>query len=196
MHGAGNDYIYVDTAQYPISHPEELARAWSAPHTGIGSDGLVLIGSSDKADFSMRIFNADGSEARMCGNASRCIGKYLFDYGLTSKTEIALDTLSGIRMLNLHLADGKVNSVTVDMGIPADEPAHYETEEPKGECVIVIAGKPVEEIREEEIRAWEEMPIEEHMEHYLSQGMDKKEAMKAVAKDRGISKRDVYQQLL
>lgn len=63
MHGAGNDYIYVDTAQYPISHPEELARAWSAPHTGIGSDGLVLIGSSDKADFSMRIFNADGSEA-------------------------------------------------------------------------------------------------------------------------------------
>ena len=74
--------------------------------------------------------------------------------------------------------------------------AHYETEEPKGECVIVIAGKPVEEIREEEIRAWEEMPIEEHMEHYLSQGMDKKEAMKAVAKDRGISKRDVYQQLL
>ena len=74
--------------------------------------------------------------------------------------------------------------------------AHYETEEPKGECVIVIAGKPVEEIREEEIRAWEEMPIEEHMEHYLSQGMDKKEAMKAVAKDRGISNRDVYQQLL
>lgn len=126
MHGAGNDYIYVDTAQYPISHPEELARAWSAPHTGIGSDGLVLIGSSDKADFSMRIFNADGSEARMCGNASRCIGKYLFDYGLTSKTEIALDTLSGIRMLNLHLADGKVNSVTVDMGIPADEPADYD----------------------------------------------------------------------
>ena len=63
MHGAGNDYIYVDTTQYPISHPEELARAWSAPHTGIGSDGLVLIGSSDKADFSMRIFNADGSEA-------------------------------------------------------------------------------------------------------------------------------------
>lgn len=126
MHGAGNDYIYVDTTQYPISHPEELARAWSAPHTGIGSDGLVLIGSSNKADFSMRIFNADGSEARMCGNASRCIGKYLFDYGLTSKTEIALDTLSGIRMLNLHLADGKVNSVTVDMGIPADEPADYD----------------------------------------------------------------------
>ncbi len=126
MHGAGNDYIYVDTTRYPISHPEELARAWSAPHTGIGSDGLVLIGSSDKADFSMRIFNADGSEARMCGNASRCIGKYLFDYGLTSKTEITLDTLSGIKVLKLHLTNGKVTSVTVDMGIPADEPADYD----------------------------------------------------------------------
>ena len=126
MHGAGNDYIYVDTTRFPIEHPEELSKIWSAPHTGIGSDGLVLIGTSDKADFSMRIFNADGSEARMCGNASRCIGKYLFDYGLTSKTKIMLDTLSGIKVLNLHLADGKVNSVTVDMGIPADEPADYE----------------------------------------------------------------------
>lgn len=126
MHGAGNDYIYVDTTKFPISNPEELSRIWSAPHTGIGSDGLVLIGASDKADFSMRIFNADGSEARMCGNASRCIGKYLFDYGLTAKTEIMLDTLSGIKVLNLHLADGKVDSVTVDMGIPADEPADYD----------------------------------------------------------------------
>lgn len=125
MHGAGNDYIYVNTMAYPLENPEKQAVRWSALHTGIGSDGLVLIGSSEKADFSMRIFNADGSEARMCGNASRCIGKYLFDYGLTSKTKIMLDTLSGIKVLNLHLADGKVNSVTVDMGIPADEPADY-----------------------------------------------------------------------
>ena len=80
MHGAGNDYIYVDTTRYPIENPEKLSKKWSAPHTGIGSDGLVLIGRSDKADFSMRIFNADGSEAKMCGNASRCIGKYLYDY--------------------------------------------------------------------------------------------------------------------
>lgn len=72
MHGAGNDYIYVNTLKYPIESPEKLSVEWSAPHTGIGSDGLVLIGSSDKADFSMRIFNADGSEAKMCGNASRC----------------------------------------------------------------------------------------------------------------------------
>lgn len=126
MHGAGNDYIYVDTTRYPIENPEELSRIWSAPHTGIGSDGLVLIGHSDKADFSMRIFNADGSEARMCGNASRCIGKYLYDNKLTSKTEITLDTLSGIKTLNLHVADGEVDAITVDMGIPTDEPVDYD----------------------------------------------------------------------
>ena len=88
MQGAGNDYIYVNALKYPLPNPEELAVMWSRPHTGIGSDGLVLIGASDKADFSMRIFNADGSEARMCGNASRCIGKYVYEYGLTDKTEI------------------------------------------------------------------------------------------------------------
>ena len=93
MHGAGNDYIYVNTLKYPIESPEKLSVEWSAPHTGIGSDGLVLIGSSDKADFSMRIFNADGSEAKMCGNASRCIGKYLYECGLTSQTAVTLDTI-------------------------------------------------------------------------------------------------------
>lgn len=126
MHGAGNDYIYVDTTRYPIENPERLSKVWSAPHTGIGSDGLVLIGRSEKADFSMRIFNADGSEAMMCGNASRCIGKYLFDYGLTEKTEITLDTPSGIKILKLHVADDKVDTVTVDMGTPANEPADYD----------------------------------------------------------------------
>lgn len=126
MHGAGNDYIYVDTTKYHIENPEEFSKVWSKPHTGIGSDGLVLIGYSDKADFSMRIFNSDGSEAMMCGNASRCIGKYLFDYGMTSKTEITLDTLSGIKILKLHLTGEKVGSVTVDMGIPAAEPVDYD----------------------------------------------------------------------
>lgn len=120
MHGAGNDYIYVDTTRYPIEHPAKAAIAWSAPHTGIGSDGLVLIGKSDVADFSMRIFNADGSEARMCGNASRCIGKYVYDYKLTGKTEISLETLSGIKNLKLNLVDNKVDTVTVDMGAPCD----------------------------------------------------------------------------
>ena len=118
MHGAGNDYIYVDTLLYNIGDPAEAARLWSAPHTGIGSDGLVLIGRSSmpEADFTMRIFNADGSEAMMCGNASRCIGKYLYEKKLTDKTEIRLLTLSGIKTLLLHVTpEGKVESVTVDM---------------------------------------------------------------------------------
>ena len=120
MQGAGNDYIYVDTFRYPIADPAECARRWSAPHTGIGSDGLVLIGPSETADFRMRIFNADGSEAMMCGNASRCIGKYVYEHGLTEKTELTLETLSGIKTLRLHLNDNHdVESVTVDMGTPA-----------------------------------------------------------------------------
>ena len=119
MHGAGNDYIYVNTLKCPIDHPEELSRIWSDRHKGIGGDGLVLIGPADDADFSMRIFNNDGSEARMCGNASRCIGKYLYEYGLTSKTEIRLHTLSGIKILKLHVNEqNKVDTVTVDMGKP------------------------------------------------------------------------------
>lgn len=118
MHGAGNDYIYVDTTKFPISDPETKSRQWSKPHTGIGSDGLVLIGKSDKADFSMRIFNADGSEATMCGNASRCIGKYVYEQLLTKKTTLTLDTLSGIKTIRLHTDNNKVKSVTVDMGIP------------------------------------------------------------------------------
>ena len=119
MHGAGNDYIYVNTLLYNIKDPAAAAIQWSAPPTGIGSDGLVLIDEAriPEADYSMRIFNADGSEAMMCGNASRCIGKYLYEKGLTDKTQIRLLTLSGIKILNLHLdATGKtVESVTVDM---------------------------------------------------------------------------------
>lgn len=119
MHGAGNDYIYIDSTLYNIPDPGKASKVWSAPHTGVGSDGLVLIGKAPipEADYTMRIFNADGSEAMMCGNASRCIGKYLYEKGLTQKTEIRLLTLSGIKILKLHLtADGKiVESVTVDM---------------------------------------------------------------------------------
>lgn len=88
MHGTGNDYIYVNTLKYPLVQPDAFAKEWSKPHTGIGSDGLVLIGPSEKGDFSMRIFNADGSEAMMCGNASRCVGKYLYEYGLTDKRKL------------------------------------------------------------------------------------------------------------
>ena len=123
MQGAGNDYIYVNTMQYPIQNPSKAAIRWSNRHNGIGSDGLVLIGASPvpEADFSMRIFNADGSEAMMCGNASRCIGKYLYERGLTTKTKIQLLTLSGIKILTLHVADGTVQSVTVDMLEPTLE---------------------------------------------------------------------------
>ena len=125
MHGCGNDYIYVNVAQHPIDDPVAAAIKWSDRHKGIGSDGLVLIGKSPvpEADFSMRIFNADGSEAMMCGNASRCIGKYLFEKGLTTKTEIRLLTLSGIKVLYLHITDDIVESVTVDMGEPILEDA-------------------------------------------------------------------------
>lgn len=127
MHGAGNDYIYVDTMLYDLKHPEVLARRWSAPHTGIGSDGLVLIGRSatPEADFTMRIFNADGSEAMMCGNASRCVGKYVYERGLTDKTEVRLLTLSGVKILRLEVAGGVVGRVTVDMLAPRLSDARF-----------------------------------------------------------------------
>ena len=125
MHGAGNDYIYVNTLLYKIPNPEKTAIAWSDRHKGIGSDGLVLIGKSPvpEADFAMRIFNADGSEAMMCGNASRCIGKYLYERALTTQTHIRLLTLSGVKKLELHLDSSHttVESVTVDMGEPIFE---------------------------------------------------------------------------
>lgn len=118
MQGAGNDYIYVNTMAYPLKNPRKLSIEWSKPHTGIGADGLVLIGTSPIADFSMRIFNADGSEALMCGNASRCIGKYVFEAGLTRKKSITLDTLSGVKELHLKVNKNIVSEVTVNMGIP------------------------------------------------------------------------------
>ena len=119
MEGLGNDYIYVDATRFQIGDPAAVSRLLSDRHFGIGADGLVLIGRPQNADFSMRLFNADGSVGLMCGNASRCIGKYVYDKGLTDKTELALDTLSGIKHLSLHLnAEGTVETVTVDMGAP------------------------------------------------------------------------------
>lgn len=117
MHGCGNDYIYVNVMQHPIADPSAAAIRWSDRHTGIGSDGLVLIDKSPvpEADYSMRIFNADGSEAMMCGNASRCIGKYLYERGLTQQKEIRLLTLSGIKTLWLNVVSETVETVTVDM---------------------------------------------------------------------------------
>lgn len=123
MHGCGNDYIYVNTMEQKVPNPQQAAVEWSNRHKGIGSDGLVLIGKSPvpEADYTMHIYNADGSEAMMCGNASRCIGKYLYERGLTTKTKIRLLTLSGVKTLQLDIINNKVESVTVDMGKPVLE---------------------------------------------------------------------------
>jgi len=119
MHGTGNDYIYVNGLVETIENPAEFAIQYSDRHKGIGSDGLVMILASETCDFRMRMFNADGSESEMCGNASRCIGKYVYDKGLTNKTTLTLETLAGVKVLQLFKgADQKVEKVTVDMGEP------------------------------------------------------------------------------
>ena len=118
MQGIGNDYVYVDANKEVIENPELLAVKISDRHFGVGSDGLVLIMNSEIADFRMRMFNADGSESAMCGNASRCVGKYIYEKGLTGKTEIKLETGSGIKVLKLTVNNGKVKKVSVDMDIP------------------------------------------------------------------------------
>ena len=145
MHGCGNDYIYINIMEYEIADPQAAAIVWSNRHKGIGSDGLVLIDKSPvpEADFSMRIFNADGSEAMMCGNASRCIGKYLFERGLTTLTEIRLLTLSGIKILYLNVNQGIVESVTVDMGKPQlENEAQFITSRNPGYGTFVSMGNP------------------------------------------------------
>ncbi|MEI3338505.1 MAG: diaminopimelate epimerase [Clostridium sp.] len=117
MHGIGNDYIYFNCLEKEIENPEELSIKLSDRHFGVGGDGIVLILPSDKADFRMRMFNADGSEGKMCGNATRCIGKYVYDKGITDKKEITLETLSGIKTLKLCVNEkNKVESVEVNMG--------------------------------------------------------------------------------
>ncbi len=118
MHGISNDYIYINGATEKIYNPSDVAIKLSDRHTGIGSDGIVMILPSKTCDFRMRMFNSDGSEAEMCGNASRCVGKYVYDKGLTKKTKVSLETLAGKKILNLHVVDGKVDMVTVDMGEP------------------------------------------------------------------------------
>ena len=118
MHGLGNDYVYVNCLKETVENPSELARFVSDRHFGIGSDGLILIRPSEKADFQMDMYNADGSQAEMCGNGIRCVGKYVYDYGLTDKTEITIDTLAGIKNLKLTVENGKVSLIRVNMGSP------------------------------------------------------------------------------
>ncbi len=122
MQGIGNDYIYINTFEEVVENPEALAITMSRQHFGVSSDGLVLIGPSRMADFAMRIFNADGSEAEMCGNAARCIGKYVYERGLTKKSKLVLETRGGPKALDLQIDAGCVNEVTVDMGEPALAP--------------------------------------------------------------------------
>lgn len=121
MHGCGNDYIYVNCLEETVPNPSKVAKVLSDRHFGIGSDGLILIKPSDIADFQMEMYNADGSESAMCGNGVRCIAKYVYDYGLTEKTKIELETKAGIKYLDLKIEDGKVAMVTVDMGSPVLE---------------------------------------------------------------------------
>ena len=118
LHGCGNDYVYVNLFEEKIADPAGLSIKISDRHFGIGSDGLITIGPSEIADFRMRIYNADGSEAEMCGNGIRCVGKYVYDYGLTEKESISVETLAGIKYLDFSIENGKVALVTVDMGEP------------------------------------------------------------------------------
>ena len=122
MHGLGNDYVYVNCFDETVENPAEVSIKVSDRHFGIGSDGLVLIKPSDVADFRMDMFNADGSQAEMCGNAIRCVGKYVYDHGMTEKESISVETLAGIKYLDFTVEEGKVTWVTVDMGEPELRP--------------------------------------------------------------------------
>ncbi|CDE53673.1 diaminopimelate epimerase [Roseburia sp. CAG:303] len=123
MHGCGNDYIYVNCFTEKIEEPSVIAKKVSDRHFGIGSDGLILICPSETADFKMRMFNADGSEGKMCGNGIRCVAKYVYDNGMTDKEVITVETLSGIKTLQLAVSEGRVQAVTVDMGSPVLTPS-------------------------------------------------------------------------
>ena len=142
MHGCGNDYIYINCFEEKVENPEKLAIAMSERHFGVGADGLVLIMPSEKGDFRMRMFNLDGSEGEMCGNAVRCIGKYVYERGLTEKKLIALETAGGMKYLDLNVVDGIVETVTVDMGEPILEASMIPVESEKhpviGETVHIL----------------------------------------------------------
>ena len=144
MQGLGNDYVYVNCFKETIENPPEMAKKVSNRNFGIGSDGLILIKPSDIADFRMDMYNADGSQAEMCGNGIRCVGKYVYDYGLTDKTSISVETLAGIKYLDFVIEDGKVALVTVDMGEPElcskNIPVISENDKVIKEC-IEAAGK-------------------------------------------------------
>lgn len=135
MQGIGNDYVYVNCLQETIENPSELAKKISDRHYGVGSDGLIMINPSDKANFEMEMYNADGSRGEMCGNGIRCVAKYVYDYGLTDKTSISVETLAGIKYLDLTVEDGKVVLVKVDMGKPMLRPEEVPVVSEKEEVI-------------------------------------------------------------
>ena len=144
MHGLGNDYVYIDTINQKIEKEEKLAKFVSNRNFGIGSDGLILICKSNIADFKMKMFNSDGSEAEMCGNGIRCVGKFVYDKGLTNKTTIKIETLAGIKTLILNTKEGKVETVRVDMGEPileAEKIPVISTENPVKNLELEAEGK-------------------------------------------------------
>ena len=140
MHGCGNDYVYVNCFEETVENPADVARFVSDRHYGIGSDGLILICPSEIADFRMAMYNLDGSEGKMCGNGVRCIAKYVYDHHLTDKTQISLETLGGIKYLDLNIKDGKVETVKVDMGEPILKPEEIPVKLSKD----VVIDEPVE----------------------------------------------------
>jgi len=143
MEGLGNDYVYVNCLEETVDDPSSLAQIVSDRHFGIGSDGLILIRPSSKADFFMEMFNADGTRSEMCGNGIRCVGKYVYDHGLTDRTELSVNTLAGIKHLSLHVENGTVEAVTVDMGAPVLDAALIPVDAPGSPVVrapIEVAG--------------------------------------------------------
>ena len=137
MHGCGNDYVYVNVFEEQIKDENQFAIKVSDRHFGIGSDGLITIGPSEVADFRMRMYNADGSEGNMCGNGIRCVGKYVYDHGMTDQTTVTVETKSGIKTLKLHVTDGKVDSVRVNMGAPVLEAEQIPAISPSGSEKVI-----------------------------------------------------------
>lgn len=135
MHGIGNDYVYVNCFEETVENPKEVAVKVSDRHFGIGSDGLILIKPSDKADFTMEMYNADGSQGAMCGNGIRCVAKYVYDYGLTDKTEFSIETLGGIKYPKLTVENGKASLVEVNMGAPILKPAQIPVKYEGDSCI-------------------------------------------------------------
>ena len=142
MHGLGNDYVYVNCFEEKIDNPPEVAKFVSDRHTGIGSDGLIMINPSKVADCEMEMYNADGSRGEMCGNGVRCVGKYVYDYGITDKTSISVETLGGIKYLDFTIEDGKVKLVRVDMGAPVLKPELIPIVMDDPELVMVMVNTP------------------------------------------------------